>query len=87
MVERTNVALVNHYATLGKHFTDSASTFTALQNVNPTTRTGNLYSCLLVVDFSIPDRPARSQSLYRLCYRARNILRVHTSIPTVLPGP
>jgi len=71
MVDLTKLGLFKHYITLCKHSTDSAITFTALRNVNNTTRTDNLSPCLLVVDRdSIPDRPSRSQSLYRLRYPA-----------------
>jgi len=50
VVDLTKLALFKHYATLCKHSTDSAITFTALRNVNTTTRTDNLSPCLLVVD-------------------------------------
>ena len=50
MVEFTELALFKHYTTLCKHSTDSAIIFTALRNVNTTTRTDNLSPCLLVVD-------------------------------------
>jgi len=50
MVDLTKLALFKHYTTLCKHSTNSAITFTALRNVNTTTRTDNLSSCLLVVD-------------------------------------
>jgi len=51
MVDLTKRALFKHYTTLCKHFTDSAITFTALRNVNTTTRTDKRSPCLLVVDW------------------------------------
>jgi len=51
MVDLTKLALFKHYTTLCTLSTDSAITFTALRNVNTTTRTDNLSPCLLVVDW------------------------------------
>jgi len=72
MIDLTNLPAESLHHSC-KHSTVSATTFTALRNVNTTTRTDNLSDCLLVVDSdSIPDRSARSQSLYRLSYPAHD---------------
>jgi len=48
MVDLTKLALFKHYTTLCNHSTDSAVTFTALRNVDTTTRTDNLSPYLLI---------------------------------------
>jgi hypothetical protein len=77
---------VNSRTTLCKHSTDSTSTFTALRNVNTTTRTAQPSSlaarCRLIRS---PDSPVRSQSLYRLRYPAhsREGMQENSAVPYV----
>jgi len=54
MVDLTKLAMFKHYTTFCKHYTGSAITFTALRNVNTTTRTDNLSPCLPVVKWFDP---------------------------------
>jgi len=50
MVDPTKRTLFMRYTALCKHSTGSATTFTALRNVNTKTRTENLPPCLLDED-------------------------------------
>jgi len=45
--------------------------------VDPQGRSGQVRKSLARTGIRSPDRPARSQSLYRLSYRARRLVEVH----------